>query len=145
MVGTVLAVLLAQAAYTAGPAPCALLRRADVARVLHWTVPDGHESAYHLPQSTGARCIYEAPEGSVLVVVPNSGSSFLQNNDLVDPFRNGLGARVPGIGDSAQMFDNTIYISKHGASVSVAVLTTNGTTPVSVLTALARIVARRMP
>lgn len=145
MIGAVFAVLLAQAVYTAGPAPCALLRRADVARVLHWAVPGGHESAYHLPQSTGARCSYEAPEGSVLIVVPSSGSSFLQNNDLVDPFRNGLGTRVPGIGDSAQMFDNTIYISKHGNSVSVAVLTTNGTTAAASLTALARIVARRMP
>jgi hypothetical protein len=140
-----LVLLLAQAVYSAGPAPCTLVTRADVAKVLHWDVPRGRESAYHLPQSNGTRCTYEAPEGSVLVVVPSSGSSFLQNNDLVDPFRNGLGARVPGIGDSAQMFDNTIYLSKHGSSVSIAVLTTNGTTPASSLTALARIVARRMP
>jgi hypothetical protein len=136
--------LLAQAVYTAGPAPCSLLKRADVSRVLHWAVPAGRESAYHLPQSSGSRCTYEAPEGSVLVVAPNAGSSFLQNNDLVDPFRNGLGERVPGVGDSAQMFDNTIYISKHGSSVSVAVLTTNGSTSATSLTALARIVARRM-
>jgi hypothetical protein len=140
-----LGLLLAQAVYSAGPAPCTLVTRADVAKVLHWDVPRGRESPYRLPQSNGTRCTYEAPEGSVLVVVPSSGSSFLQNNDLVDPFRNGLGTRVPGIGDSAQMFDNTIYLSKHGSSVSIAVLTTNGTTPASSLTALARIVARRMP
>jgi hypothetical protein len=140
-----LAVLVAQAAYRAGPGPCELLRHADVVRVLHWDVPGGRESAYHLPQSSGSRCTYEGASGSVLVIVPASGSSFLQNNDLVDPFRNGLGTRVPGVGDSAQMFDNTIYISKHGSSVSVAVLTTNGETSASSLVALARIVARRMP
>ena len=137
-------VLLAQAALAA-PGPCALVTRPDVVRVLHWSVQSGNESPYHLPQSSGSRCTYEAQEGTVLVVVPNSGSSFLQNNDLVDPFRNGLGTRVPGIGDSAQMFDNTIYVSKHGTSVSVAVLTTNGTTSAAALTALARIVARRLP
>jgi hypothetical protein len=69
--------------YSAAPAPCALVTRANVARVLHWSVPSGRESSYHLPQSSGTRCTYEAHEGSVLVVVPNSGSSFLQNNDLV--------------------------------------------------------------
>jgi hypothetical protein len=140
-----LVLLLAQAVYSAGPAPCSLVTRADVARVLHWGAPAGTESSYRLPQSSGSRCTYEANEGSVLVVVPNSGSSFLQNNDLVDPFRNGLGTRVPGIGDSAQMFDNTIYLSKHGRSISIAVLTTNGETSVSSLTALARSAARRMP
>jgi hypothetical protein len=139
-----LALLVAQAVYSSGPAPCSLVTRADVARVLRWSVPRGHESAYHLPQSNGARCTYEAREGSVLVVVPSSGSSFLQNNDLVDPFRNGLGTRVSGVGDSAQMFDNTIYLSKHGSSVSIAVLTTNGETSVASLTALARIAAYRM-
>jgi hypothetical protein len=139
-----LVLLLAQAVYSAGPAPCALVTRADVARVLHWSAPAGRESAYHLPQSSGMRCTYEAPEGSVLVVVPNAGSSFLQNNDLVDPFRNGLGTRVPGIADSAQIFDNTIYLSKHGSSISIAVLTTNGETTAASLTSLARIAARRM-
>ncbi|MGD0473023.1 MAG: hypothetical protein ABSB70_07370 [Candidatus Velthaea sp.] len=140
-----LALLLAQAVYSAGPAPCSLVTRSDVMRVLHWSVPPGRPSGYHLPQSSGARCTYEAHEGSVLVVVPNSGSSFLQNNDLVDPFRNGLGTRVPGVGDSAQMFDNTIYLSKHGTSVSIAVLTTNGETTAASLSAFARIAARRMP
>jgi hypothetical protein len=139
-----LVLLVAQAVYSAGPAPCALITRADVARVLHWDVPAGRASAYHLPQSTGTGCTYEGQAGSVLVVVPNSGSSFLQNNDLVDPFRNGLGTRVPGIADSAQMFDNTIYLSKHGSSVSIAVLTTNGETTAASLTALGRIAARRM-
>jgi hypothetical protein len=124
-------VLLAQVALAAEPGPCALLTRADVGR--------------DLPQSSGSRCTYDADEGSVLIVEPSSGSSFLQNNDLVDPFRNGLGTRVPGIADSVQMFDNTIYVSKHGSSVSIAVLTTNGSTAASSLTALARIVARRMP
>jgi hypothetical protein len=132
-------------ALAAEPGPCALLKRADVTKVLHWAVPEGRESSYRLPQSSGGRCTYEAPEGSVLVVVPNSGSSFLQNNDLVDPFRNGLGTRVPGVGDSAQLFDNTIYISKHGNSVSVAVVMANGTVSATSLTALAKIVAHRMP
>jgi len=137
--------LLAQVALAREPGPCALLTRADVVRVLHWAPHSGRESEYHLPQSSGSRCTYEADEGSVLVLVPNSGSSFLQNNDLVDPFRNGLGTRVPGIADSVQIFDNTIYVSKHGNSVSIAVLTTNGTTSASTLTAFARMVARRMP
>jgi hypothetical protein len=137
--------LFAQVALAAVPNPCALVTRRDVARVLRWTVPAGSESAYHLPQSSGERCTYEAQAGSVLVVVPNSGSSFLQNNDLVDPFRNGLGTRVPGIADSVQIFDNTIYVSKHGTSVSISVLTTNGETTAESLTVFARIVAKRLP
>jgi hypothetical protein len=137
--------LLTQVALASEPSPCTLLTRSDVVHVLHWKTQSGRESQYHLPQSSGWRCTYEADEGSVLVVEPNSGSSFLQNNDLVDPFRNGLGTRVPGIADSVQIFDNTIYVSKHGSSVSIAVLTTNGSTAESTLTAFARIVARRMP
>ena len=129
----------------AAPGPCELLTRADVAHVLHWSVHAGNESAYHLPQSTGRRCTYEADEGTVLVIAPDTGSSFLQNNDLVNPFRNGLGTRVPGVGDSAQMFDNTIYVSKHGTSISIAVLTTNGETTGDSLTALARRAVHRMP
>jgi hypothetical protein len=132
-------------ALAATPGPCELLTRADVQNVLHWSVSKGRASTYRLPQSSGERCTYDAADGTVMVVVPNSGSSFLQNNDLVDPFRNGLGTRVPGIGDSAQLFDNTIYLSKHGASVSVAVVTTNGTISSASLTALAKRIARRLP
>jgi hypothetical protein len=137
--------LLSFFAVAAEPGPCALLTRADVTRVLHWPVGSGRESTYRLPQSSGARCTYDAAEGTVMVVVPNSGSSFLQNNDLVDPFRNGLGTRVPGVGDSAQIFDNTIYVNKHGNSISVAVVTTNGTVSAATLTSLAKLVAQRMP
>lgn len=133
-------------AYTATvPGPCALLTRSDVAKVLHWSVGAGRASRYHLPQSAGDRCVYDAADGTVMVVVPDSGSSFLQNNDLVDPFRNGLGTRIPGIGDDAELFDNTIYLSKHGTSVSVAVIETNGTVSSTTLTELAKLVARRLP
>ncbi|HTJ27722.1 MAG TPA: hypothetical protein VMA36_16315 [Candidatus Limnocylindria bacterium] len=137
--------LLSLVAYAAAPGPCALLTRADVVKVLHWPVGAGRESSYRLPQSTGERCTYDAADGTVMVVLPDAGSSFLQNNDLVDPFRNGLGTRVPGIGDSAQLFDNTIYLSKHGTSVSVAVVMTNGTVSSTSLTALAKLIARRLP
>jgi hypothetical protein len=98
-----------------------------------------------LPQSSGWHCTYEADEGNVLVVVPDHGSSFLQNNALVDPFTNGLGTRVRGIADSVLLFDNTAYVTKHHQSVSIAVLAVTGTTPDSTLTAFAKIVARRLP
>ena len=137
--------LLSLLALAAEPGPCELVKRADVVRILHWSVDDGRESTYRLPQSSGWRCTYQASEGSVFVVAPNSGSSFLQNNDLVDPFRNGLGTRITGLRASVQMFDNAVYVNKHGKSVSVTVVTQNGTTLASTLTALAKIVAQRMP
>jgi hypothetical protein len=140
-----LAAIVGREPAAAAAGPCALLTRSDVVHVLHWSVHAGSESPYHLPQSTGLRCVYDADEGTVLIVAPDAGSSFLQNNDLVDPFRNGLGTRVPNVGDSAQMFDNTIYVNKHGASISIAVLTTNGTTTGDSLVALARRAAHRMP
>jgi hypothetical protein len=70
---------------SSAPGPCELVTRGHRA-ALHRTTPSGRESAYRLPQSAGRRCVYDAHEGSVLVVVPDAGSSFLQNNDLVDPF-----------------------------------------------------------
>jgi hypothetical protein len=115
----VLVPLLSLVAFALEPRPCALLTRGDVVRVLHWSIQSDRESTYRLPQSSGWRCTYEAPEGSVLVVAPNSGSSFFH--------------------------DNTIYVNKHGKRVSVAVMTTNGTTPASALVAFAKLVARRMP
>jgi hypothetical protein len=142
---SVVVLLLSLVAYAAPPGPCALLTRADVVKVLHWPVAAGRESSYRLPQSSGERCTYDAADGTVMVVLPNSGSSFLQNNDLVDPFRNGLGRRIPGIGDSAQLFDNTIYLSKHGTSVSVGVVMANGNVSDASLTALAKLIAHRLP
>lgn len=114
-------------------------------RLLHWKIEAQHEAPYHLPQSSGWHCTYEADEGSVLVVVPDHGSSFFQNNALVDPFTNGLGTQVHGIADSVSIFDNTAYVNKHAHSVSVAVLPVTGTEPLSTLTAFAKVIAKRLP
>ena len=127
------------------PRTCDFLSRKQVASTLHWHVTGARESTYHLPQTSGSLCTYAADEGTVLVTVPDHGSSFFQNNDLVDPFKNQLGIRVTGIGASAEMFDDTAYLSKHGQGLSIAVLPTEGTADVASLTALAKIAARRMP
>jgi hypothetical protein len=127
------------------PGPCGFLSRTQVERTLHWHVTAARESEYHLPQTSGSLCTYDASEGTVLVTLPDHGSSFFQNNDLVDPFKNQLGLRVTGIGASAEMFDNTAYLSKHGQGISIAVLPTEGGADVASLTALAKIVARHMP
>jgi len=78
------------------------------------------------------------------VTMPNSGSSFFNNNDLVDPFKNGMGSRISGVADAVQ-FDNAAYVTKHGRSVSVAVLPNSGSVDAQTLAAFARIVARRLP
>ncbi|GAC1310019.1 MAG: hypothetical protein NVSMB21_17290 [Vulcanimicrobiaceae bacterium] len=124
--------------------PCAYVTRADVVALLHWGSGTGREVAYRLPQARGAVCRYEASEGTVLVTVPERGSSFFNNNDLVDPFKNGMGSRVAGIGATVTMFDNTAYINRGGRSVSVAVLPTSGAADERILAAFARRVARRM-
>ncbi len=129
----------------AAAGPCDLVRRADVVATLHWDVRAVRESVYHLPQARGSLCRYETTEGTVLVTVPERGSSFFNNNDLVDPFKNGMGTRVTGIGASVTMFDNTAYVSKHGRSVSVAVLPERGAADERSLTSLAKLVSRRMP
>ena len=127
------------------PGACRFLSRTQVARTLHWHVTAARDSAYHLPQTSGSLCTYDADEGTVLVTLPDHGSSFFQNNDLVDPFKNQLGVRVTGLGASAELFDNTAYLSKHGQGVSIAVLPTEGAADVDSLEALAKIVARGMP
>ncbi|GAC1304923.1 MAG: hypothetical protein NVSMB19_16100 [Vulcanimicrobiaceae bacterium] len=129
----------------AGAGPCSLVHRSDIVAVLHWDVRRTRESTYHLPQARGALCRYEAAEGTVLVTVPDRGSSFFNNNDLVDPFKNGMGSRVRGMGASVTMFDNTAYVSKHGRSVSIAVLPTNAPADERSLTTLAKLVSKRMP
>ena len=113
-------------------------------RVLHWTVAGSRDSNYHLPQTSGAICTYDAKEGTLLVTMPARGSSFFQNNDLVDPFKNGLGTRVPGIGDAVELFDNVAYVSVRGRSISISVLPNDGGADASALVAFAKIVARRM-
>ncbi len=131
-------------AAAAATSPCALVTKADVVRTLHWTVDNGREVAYRLPQTSGEICRYESGDGTILVTVPDRGSSFFQNNDLVDPFKNGLGTSVPGLGASVTMFDNTAYVSKHGRSISVAILATAGAADERALTAFAKILVKRM-
>lgn len=137
-----LAALVVAQAVPAGP--CALVTASDVRHVLHWTVHSARDSNYHLPQTSGALCTYDAEEGTLQVTMPNSGSSFFNNNDLVDPFKNGLGTRLPGVA-RAVAFDNAVYVSKHGKSVSVAVLPNSGSADATALAAFAKIVTRRLP
>jgi hypothetical protein len=127
------------------PSPCEILSRSELEKTLHWQVTGKRDSTYHLPQTSGSLCTYDAGVGTVLVTVPDHGSSFFQNNDLVDPFNNQLGLRVAGIGASAELFDNTAYLSKHGRSISIAVLPNDGSADAATLIALAKIAARRMP
>lgn len=131
-------------AATSAIGPCDLVKRSEVVATLHWTVSAVHESTYRLPQARGALCRYEADEGTVLVTMPERGSSFFNNNDLVDPFRNGMGHRVAGLGASVQIFDNAAYIAKSGRSVSIAVLPVHGEADEPSLTRLVRFAVRRM-
>ncbi len=124
--------------------PCDLVTRADVERTLHWSVRAGRASTYHLARASGGLCTYDADEGTVLVTVPDEGSSFFQNNDLVDPFNNGLGRQVRGLGASVRLFDSTVYISHGSRSVAVAVQSNGGAADESSLTAFAKLVARRL-
>lgn len=135
------AILLAALARTG---PCDLVRRADVIATLHWDVGAVHELPYRLPQTSGMVCRYETAQGTVMITLPDRGSSFFNNNDLVDPFKNDMGTRVRGIGASVTVFDNTAYVSKHGRSVSVAILPTNGEADAKSLITLAKIISRRM-
>lgn len=132
-------------AVSAPAGPCAIVTRNDVRHVLHWTVKSARDSNYHLPQTSGALCTYDADEGTLLVTMPDHGSSFFENNDLVDPFKNGLGTRVPGIGAAVELFDNSAYVNKHDVSISVTVLPNSGSVDMSTLTSFAKIVARRLP
>lgn len=131
-------------AAVAAAGPCAYVTRADVFAIVHWNVGTGREIAYHLPQARGTLCRYESTEGTVLVTVPDRGSSFFNNNDLVDPFKNGMGTRVAGIGATVTMFDNTAYVNKGTRNISVSVLPVSGTTDEATLAAFARRVARRL-
>lgn len=124
--------------------PCAYVTRADIVAILHWDPNAGREIPYRLPQARGAICRYEAPEGTVLVTLPERGSSFFNNNDLVDPFKNGMGTRVAGIGATVTMFDNTAYVNKGTHNISVAVLPTSGAADERTLAAFARRIARRL-
>ncbi len=121
--------------------PCDLVTKMDVERTLHWSVRPGHASTYHLARASGALCTYEANEGTVLVTVPDEGSSFFQNNDLVDPFNNGLGTQVPGLGASVRIFDSTVYVSRGQRSVAVAVQSNGGAAEENSLLGFAKLVA----
>ncbi|MDQ2858985.1 MAG: hypothetical protein M3R53_10095 [Candidatus Eremiobacteraeota bacterium] len=124
--------------------PCDLVTKTDVERTLHWGVRAGHPSTYHLPRASGALCTYEANEGTVLVTIPDEGSSFFQNNDLVDPFNNGLGAQVGGFGASVRVFDSTVYVSHGRRSVAVAVQSNGGAAEESSLLEFAKLVAHKL-
>jgi hypothetical protein len=125
--------------------PCTVVTKRDIRSVLDWSVTAMERKVYRLPAASGRMCQYQANEGSVVITVPDAGSSFLQNNTLVDPFANGLGTRVGGLAASAQLFNGTAYIAKGERSVSVQVLPNGYPVSARELTRFARVAARRLP
>lgn len=125
-----LAVVSAQASLAAVPRDaCSLITKADIQQVLHWPVNSISDETYHIATNSGTVCTYETRNGSVIVTLPETGSAFLGTNPLVEPELNGQMVKVHGVGDSAQIFDGTIYVMKQerGFSVKIVPGSTNPT------------------
>ncbi|MDQ6767037.1 MAG: hypothetical protein M3Z41_04425 [Candidatus Eremiobacteraeota bacterium] len=121
---------------------CSLVTKADIQRVLHWPVNSVTDQPYHIAASSGTVCTYETRDGSVIVTLPETGSAFLGTNPLVEPELNGQMLKVKGVGDSAQIFDGTIYVMKRQRGFSVKIVPNNNTNPTNTnLIRLAKIAA----
>jgi hypothetical protein len=108
---------------------CSLITKADIQRVLRWPINSMSDEPYHIAASSGTVCTYEARDGAVIVTLPETGSAFLGTNPLVEPGPNGLMVSVNGVGDSAQIFDGTIYVKKRQRGFSVKIVPDSNTNP----------------
>jgi len=125
-----LAVVSLQASVAAVPRDaCTLITKADIQRVLRWQVNSMSDEPYHIAASSGTVCTYETRDGSVIVTLPEAGSAFLGTNPLVEPELNGQMVKVHGVGDSAQIFDGTIYVMKRQRGFSVKIVPDSNTNP----------------
>ncbi len=121
---------------------CSLITKADIQRVLHWPVNAMSDEPYHIAASSGRVCTYESRDGSVIVTLPETGSAFLGTNPLVEPELNGQMVKVHGVGDSAQIFDGTIYVMTRQRGFSVKIVPDGTTNPTNAdLIDLAKIAA----
>ena len=121
---------------------CSLITKANIQQVLHWPVKSMSDERYHIAASSGTVCTYETTDGSVIVTLPETGSAFLGTNPLVEPELNGQMVKVHGVGDSAQIFDGTIYVMKQERGFSVKIVPESNTNPTNTdLINLAKIAA----
>ncbi|PZR61323.1 MAG: hypothetical protein DLM53_08815 [Candidatus Eremiobacter antarcticus] len=121
-----------------------MLKSSDIASVTAWHVAAPTQERYHMPKGAGIVCTYAAADGSVIVTLPEYGSSFLGTNPLVEPQLMGETVKVHGVGDSAEMFDGAIFVTTHGRSVSIKLVPENGQPSNDALVTLARIAVRRL-
>lgn len=124
--------------------PCSILKRSEIASVTSWRVGAPTQERYHMPKGAGTVCTYEAPDGSVIVTLPEYGSSFLGTNPLVEPQLMGETMKVHGVGDSAEIFDGAIFITRRNRNISIKLLPENGQPSNDALVSLARIAVRRL-
>lgn len=121
-----------------------MISKGDIERVLHWTIESTKSEAYALPVGSGTVCTFDAKDGSVIVMLPDTGSSFLGTNPLVEPQAMGEMVAVHGVGDSAQIFDGTIYIKKNQRELSIKIVPNNGEPHDADLAALGKVAVRRL-
>jgi hypothetical protein len=145
LVLTALSPLVAPRPASADVHPCDLVRRADVASVLHWTYTGRQTRTYQVARASGSICTLQAKEGSIVVTVPDHGASFLANNDLVDPFYNGYGRRYAIHGAVMQLYNDTAYVKRNGRTAAVQALPNSGAPTPDDVIALGTLVAHRLP
>jgi hypothetical protein len=125
--------------------PCALVDKTDVFRLLGWTVDEISKRPYRLQENTGKMCFLHSAQGEVIVTVPDAESTFPGMSPFNDPNADGLVKTVYGLGASVELYNGTVYVTKHRRDTSVRVVPNDHPASYGEVEGFARIVVRRMP
>jgi len=131
----------------AQPDPCIFLSKAELSKVMGWTVTGVTRKRYDLPKASGSICSYDAKEGSAVVTVPDGGgNAFLGTSPITDPESNGEAREIKGLPAYAYVWNGGVFMyGLHGGrDVSIKIVPNNDPVTVEQLTAIARVVAPRL-
>jgi hypothetical protein len=102
--------------------PCALLTRGDVERLTGWHIDSVRPRHYNLNGATGAMCVFDAAQGSVVVFLPDRGSAFPGDSPFTDPGSSAIVRRDPATGIEVSYYNGTASMTVRGRDVAVRVV-----------------------
>ncbi|MGH7755000.1 MAG: hypothetical protein ACREM8_01790 [Vulcanimicrobiaceae bacterium] len=125
--------------------PCAILRPNDVFRLNGWTITSITHKRYAILGDTGKMCFLESSQGVIVVTVPDYGLGFPGLSVFNDPQAADYTRQIHGYPADVEIYNQTVYVTKHKQSLSVRVAPDEGMATYYDLEPFVKVIVKRMP
>jgi hypothetical protein len=102
--------------------PCSLLTRGEVERLTAWHVDSVHPRRYSFNGASGAMCVFDSSQGTVVVIVPDRGMPFPGDSPFTDPGSSALVRHDPATGIEVMYYNGTASMTVRKRDVAVRVV-----------------------